>query len=180
LAKFNKKADCIRDEYDTYKPTTVDLHVNGALTLGENIADNGGVREAFLAYKKYEKENGVERRLPGLEQYDPEQLFFLGFATVRTSLDTGSEFSVFGAEMYNPREQLIMLSYACLFLSSFKIWCERITEEETREFLLTDVHSPSRFRVQGALSNNADFGLRWNCPVGSSMNPGPKHSCRLW
>lgn len=56
--------------------------MNGVTTLGENIADNGGLRQAFQAYKNYVQKNGPEPRLPGLKQFSPEQLFFLGFATV--------------------------------------------------------------------------------------------------
>ena len=56
------------------------IQVNGQSTLRENIADNGGVREAFRAFKRVQAR--LEPRLPGLEQYTPNQLFFLGYATV--------------------------------------------------------------------------------------------------
>jgi predicted metalloendopeptidase len=56
--------------------------MNGVTTQGENMADNGGMRQAFLAYKKYVEHNGPDKRLPGLHQFSPEQLFFLGFASV--------------------------------------------------------------------------------------------------
>jgi predicted metalloendopeptidase len=55
--------------------------MNGVTTQGENMADNGGVRQAYLAYKQHIKEHGPEPSLPGLK-YSPEQLFFLGFSTV--------------------------------------------------------------------------------------------------
>ena len=54
--------------------------MNGVTTQGENIADNGGVREAFRAYKLYVAAHGAEPKLPGLEAFTPEQLFFLGYA----------------------------------------------------------------------------------------------------
>jgi predicted metalloendopeptidase len=57
--------------------------VNGNLTLGENLADNGGLKEAFLAYKSYRERHGEELRLPGLHNFTHEQLFFLGYANVR-------------------------------------------------------------------------------------------------
>lgn len=60
----------------------VTFQVNGINTQGENIADNGGLREAFRAYLKYRDRIPYEQLLPGLAQYSPEQLFFLGFAHV--------------------------------------------------------------------------------------------------
>ena len=56
------------------------FQVNGKLTQGENIADNGGVKESFRAYKKYVRTHGEEPRLPGLSKYSNEQIFFLSYA----------------------------------------------------------------------------------------------------
>ncbi|GFR65455.1 endothelin-converting enzyme 1 [Elysia marginata] len=53
--------------------------VNGINTQGENVADNGGLKESFSAYRKLVKEKGEDRRLPGLSLTN-NQLFFLGFA----------------------------------------------------------------------------------------------------
>ena len=60
----------------------ISLQVNGQQTLGENIADNGGVREAFQAYQLYVQTYGEEPKLPGLDEFTPEQLFYLGNANV--------------------------------------------------------------------------------------------------
>ena len=56
--------------------------VDGYFTLNENIADNIGFRQAFLAYKFYELENGPEAKLEGLEHLTGEQLFTLAYANV--------------------------------------------------------------------------------------------------
>jgi len=56
--------------------------LDGKRTLNENIADNGGLQEAFAAYKRAVKRLGVEPRLPGLAHYSPQQLFYIGYASV--------------------------------------------------------------------------------------------------
>jgi predicted metalloendopeptidase len=80
---FNKRAKCIIDEYSNftfqYKGSTV--HLNGPTNQGENIADNGGLRQALKAYKAHIQESGAEGSLPGLEQFSWEQIFFLSAAS---------------------------------------------------------------------------------------------------
>lgn len=57
------------------------LQLNGALSVGENIADIGGLKEAYLAYIGWQKKQRiVESRLPGLESYTPEQMFWISSA----------------------------------------------------------------------------------------------------
>lgn len=58
------------------------LQVDGELTLGENIADNGGLNHAYQAYRNFKKRNGRELVLPGFENFTHDQLFFLAFGSV--------------------------------------------------------------------------------------------------
>ena len=55
--------------------------MNGATTEGENIADNGGIKAAFLAYQKWVKQHHPEPKLPGLD-YSPSQLFWISAANM--------------------------------------------------------------------------------------------------
>lgn len=82
VAGFETRADCFVDQYHNYSipgPDGSPLHVNGKLTLGENIADAGGVSAAFAAWKKRQSETPNEH-LPGLEFFTQEQLFFVSYA----------------------------------------------------------------------------------------------------
>ncbi|XP_060902154.1 endothelin-converting enzyme-like 1 isoform X1 [Labrus mixtus] len=75
--KFQTKAECIVKLYDNF--TVYNQRVNGRLTLGENIADMGGLKLSYYAYQKWVREHGPERPLPGL-RYTHEQLLFIAFA----------------------------------------------------------------------------------------------------
>merc|ERR1712106_277567 len=80
--KYLEKAQCIIDQYGNY---TVEvegevLNVNGITTQGENIADNGGIKEAFRAYENVVRRYGPEPILPGLE-YNQRQLMWLSAAS---------------------------------------------------------------------------------------------------
>jgi putative endopeptidase len=72
--EFDKRAQCVVDQYNGYVSVD-DLHVNGKLTLGENIADLGGMK---LAHAAYVKARGGEPKKMGAHTDD--QLFFLGIA----------------------------------------------------------------------------------------------------
>ncbi|XP_058920787.1 membrane metallo-endopeptidase-like 1 [Kogia breviceps] len=79
---FRKQAECMVYQYGNYSwDLAGNQTVNGFSTLGENIADNGGVRQAYKAYLKWVAEGGKDQQLPGLE-LTYKQLFFLGYAQV--------------------------------------------------------------------------------------------------
>ncbi|XP_062561585.1 neprilysin-2 isoform X2 [Armigeres subalbatus] len=76
---YLEKARCIIEQYGNYTEPNVKLNLNGINTQGENIADNGGIKEAYYAYKKWTEKHGPESRLPGLD-LTPEQMFWLSAA----------------------------------------------------------------------------------------------------
>nr|XP_056705971.1 endothelin-converting enzyme 2 [Euleptes europaea] len=136
LEAFKNRTECMTEQYSRFLVNGE--HVNGKQTLGENIADNGGLKAAYNAYKAWLKKNGEEKRLPSVD-LTSHQLFFLGFA---------------------------------------QVWCSVRTPESSHEGLVTDPHSPDKFRVIGTLSNSRDFVEHFGCPAGSLMNPGKP--CEVW
>jgi endothelin-converting enzyme/putative endopeptidase len=76
--KFNEKAECIVDEYSKF--SVGDTKLNGKLTLGENTADNGGMRLAYMAFLARAAEQGLDLEKKGSNGSTPVQEFFLGFA----------------------------------------------------------------------------------------------------
>jgi putative endopeptidase len=79
--QFTERASCVVKEYDGF--VAVDqLHVNGQLTLGENLADLGGLKLAFLAYLDRAQKAGVDLTQKGGAEYGnltPEQQFFVSY-----------------------------------------------------------------------------------------------------
>nr|XP_058920248.1 endothelin-converting enzyme 2 isoform X7 [Kogia breviceps] len=136
LAAFRNHTACMEEQYSQYQVNGEKL--NGRQTLGENIADNGGLKAAYNAYQAWLRKHGKEQQLPavGLTNH---QLFFVGFA---------------------------------------QVWCSVRTPESSHEGLVTDPHSPARFRVLGTLANSRDFLRHFGCPVGSPMNSGLL--CEVW
>jgi endothelin-converting enzyme/putative endopeptidase len=74
-AEFEKRAECFIKEYSAFTPVD-DVHLNGKLTLGENTADNGGVRLAFMALMKSLE---GQPQPPKIEGFTAQQRFFLGY-----------------------------------------------------------------------------------------------------
>jgi endothelin-converting enzyme/putative endopeptidase len=75
--RFTERADCLVNEYAGFTPVN-DVHLNGRLTLGENTADNGGLRIAHMALMS----TLAGRELPPREGYTAAQRFFLGWGQI--------------------------------------------------------------------------------------------------
>ncbi|GFQ90856.1 endothelin-converting enzyme homolog [Trichonephila clavata] len=78
---YKEKTQCFVDQYNEFYEPKVDSLLNGSITLGENIADNGGLLAAFSAYQKLLKRIRNEPKLPGLP-YSERQMFWISFASV--------------------------------------------------------------------------------------------------
>ncbi|XP_058829877.1 neprilysin-1-like [Topomyia yanbarensis] len=81
IKAFRERTQCIIDQYSRYKINEVNLYMNGRMTQGENIADNGGLKQSFRAYRKWVNLHGPELELPGMNMTH-DQLFFLNYAQI--------------------------------------------------------------------------------------------------
>ncbi|KAL5000245.1 hypothetical protein BDV10DRAFT_40155 [Aspergillus recurvatus] len=81
VKNFEDRAQCFIDQYSQFTVHGKDseLHVNGRLTLGENIADAGGLAAAYHAWKKRDEAHS-DPILPGLSAFSKEQVFFISYA----------------------------------------------------------------------------------------------------
>ncbi|XP_050444049.1 neprilysin-2-like [Adelges cooleyi] len=84
--KFMDRALCVLQQYNNFTADeAAGLRVNGLHTLGENIADNGGVMLAYNAYRRYSVHK-KEPRLPGLDEFSPRQMFWISAANIWCSV----------------------------------------------------------------------------------------------
>lgn len=132
--EFNNRAQCIVDQYAQY--TIVDdIKINSKLTLGEDVADLGGIILAWMAWKTEIGKTPEESR----DDLSPEQRFFIGYAQ----------------------------------------WaCENDRPENLRASAVTNPHSPGKYRVNGLVSNVAEFAKAFSCKPGQPMVRAK--ACRVW
>ncbi len=77
---FSERAKAVVDQYSAYEPLP-GLHINGKLTQGENIADIGGLKIAYAAFKKAQAahHDDPNKKIDG---FTPDQRFFLAWAQI--------------------------------------------------------------------------------------------------
>lgn len=85
---FHQRASCLISQYGGYKMNEIGgVAVDGIITQGENIADNGGIKQAYRTYEKWLRDHCRtpecidQEHLPGLN-VTHKQLFFVNFAQV--------------------------------------------------------------------------------------------------
>jgi putative endopeptidase len=118
-SQFKAKTDKLVDQYDACKVLD-ELHVNGQLTLGENIADLGGVA---IAYAAYQRALGG-REAPMIDGFTGSQRFFIGFAQVWRGSIRDAELRLrIRTDPHSPAEfrTLVPLSNVGAFYEAFEI-----------------------------------------------------------
>jgi len=133
---FNTKADVMVQQFNAFEPVK-GYHINGKATLGENIADLGGILLGIEAFKKtiQYKEN------KSIAGYTPMQRYFLGYALG---------------------------------------WLGHTREEQLKNRLLTDVHSPAKYRVNGPFMDVDEFYTTFHIKAGTKMFVADSARVRIW
>jgi putative endopeptidase len=100
--RFEEKANCVANQFASYE-VLPGLKMNGRLTLGENIADLGGLTMAYYAFQKSLQSN--KSRPANIDGFTPEQRFFLGWAQVwaAKATDEATRSQVIGGPHALPR-----------------------------------------------------------------------------
>jgi putative endopeptidase len=134
-AHFKAATDRLVAQYDAYEALP-GLHLNGELTLGENIADVSGLAAAHAAYRK----SLGGKQAPVIDGLTGDQRFFLAYA---------------------------------------QAWRSKMREEALRQRVVTDGHSPGRFRAQTVRNLDAWYEAFQPKP-GQALYLAPEARVRIW
>jgi putative endopeptidase len=133
---FTRRAEVLVRQFDAYEPIP-GLHINGRASLGENIADFGGIVIALDAFRRTDQFRRSER-IAGLT---PLQRYFLGYALG---------------------------------------WLDQSRDEKLRTQLLSDVHAPPKWRVNGPMSNIPSFFEAFDIKSGAPMFRAADERAAIW
>lgn len=136
LQLFEEKTKVLGETFAAFCPMEGQC-VNPDLTMGENIADLGGLTMAYYAYKRTAEFKANEIR----EGFTPAQRFFIAYA---------------------------------------QLWKIKYTDEEMKNRIANDPHSPGMYRVNGPLKNCPEFFEAFNVKEGSKMRNDVKKVARIW
>jgi endothelin-converting enzyme len=138
---FEIRAQCMRDQYSSFTAYALSGavgKVDGDLTIGENIADNGGLSLAYDAYHEWVK-TAPKFDTHGVTDEEVDKLFYLAYG---------------------------------------QMYCDKMRDETQKQRLVSNVHAPGMWRVNGVLMNHDPFAKTFQCKAGSKMNPANK--CKIW
>jgi putative endopeptidase len=133
---FEERTKTLGETYSNFCPLS-DHCVNADLTMGENIADLGGLTMAFYAYKMTDEYKSGKL----VNGYTPAQRFFIAYA---------------------------------------QLWKINYTEQELKNRIATDSHSPGMYRVNGPLKNCPEFFEAFGIKEGDSMRNPSSKVAKIW
>ncbi|BFM08511.1 M13 family metallopeptidase [Halioxenophilus aromaticivorans] len=133
---FTQRTQTLVEQYDGYQPLP-EQHVNGQLTLGENIGDLGGLTIAYKAYQL----SLQGKPSPVIDGFTGEQRLFIGWA---------------------------------------QAFASKYTDENLRNRLKTDPHSPARYRVNGVVRNMPEFVDAFGVTESDQLYLPPAQRVKIW
>jgi endothelin-converting enzyme len=136
VKNFTERAQVVVDQYNDFVPIDT-LHINGELTLGENIADIGGLTVAYNAYQL--SLNGEEPAV--LNGFTGNQRVFIGWA---------------------------------------QVWRRLYRDEALRNQILTDPHTPAKYRVIGVMNNLPEFYAAFDVKEGDGHYLKEEERVKIW
>jgi putative endopeptidase len=134
---FKERTSALGAQYDGYEPVP-GTHIQGSLTMGENIGDLGGIEAAYGAFRRYQAKHGKSPVIGGLTG---DQRFFLAYA---------------------------------------QAWQAKVRPDAQRQQLLTDPHSPAKFRVNGIVRNVDAWYAAFNIKPGDALYLPPEKRVHIW
>ncbi len=134
---FGERTARLVAQFDAYEPVP-GVHINGKLTLGENIGDLGGLEAAYAAWRRYVARHGEPPVIDGLTG---DQRFFIAYAAS---------------------------------------WETKTREGALRAQLLTDPHSPERWRVNGIVRNVDAWYAAFGVKPGDKLYLPPDQRVHIW
>ena len=135
-AKFKVQAERLGAQYGAFEPLP-GAKVNGALTMGENIGDMGGLSLALDAYRLSLK----GRPAPVIDGLTGDQRVFLGWA---------------------------------------QVWRQKSRDDALRQQVVSDPHSPARYRVNGTIRNIEGWYSAFDVKPGAGLYVAPADRVRIW
>ena len=135
--RYKVKADMLANQFDAYEPIP-GVHIKGRLTLGENLADLGGLETAYAAYRRYVARHGEP---PVIDGFTGDQRFFLAYAAA---------------------------------------WQGNSREGALRAQLLSNPHSPDKYRVNGIVRNFDPWYAAFDIKPGDKMYLPPEQRTHVW
>jgi putative endopeptidase len=134
--EFTRRANLLVRQYDAFE-LFPGMHVNGELTLGENIADLGGALIALDAYHL----SLQGKPAPIIDGFTGDQRFFLSYA---------------------------------------QSWRDKATDDEARRRLVSEVHAPEQYRVNGVVRNMDAWYEAFGIKPGDKLYVPPEQRVRIW
>jgi endothelin-converting enzyme/putative endopeptidase len=135
--RYTAHAQMLTRQFNTYEPIP-GVHINGQLTLGENLADLGGLEAAYAAYRYYVARHGEPKIIDG---FTGDQRFFLAYA---------------------------------------QSWQGKERDDALRTDLLSDPHSPEKYRVNGIVRNVDAWYAAFNVKPGDALYLPPEARVHVW